>query len=298
MSRDSSLSNQIQYDVTRVALKSARESVREHIRTSGYLWEESEDFWNHFGETDSTDQNSTLVVADLSKIARRFLSCDRHKWIASVRMSRPYFIALVRTRSDTEYAYVVEDLLRHSDLRLSLCKSPGAADLEHCVFEAANILNSHGILDVKYIRESDCLWVLYGDGVSGLIQWSDLDMSEIRKDLIPESTTKGSYGASIEILTKDGTLLEIDSDVVKAHLSPRHAAILEAAAESVHKEVGLRIKSRRSAAGMTQIELGKRINIDQAIISKIERGLHQPRIDTLRRIASGLNLGLNALLVN
>jgi transcriptional regulator with XRE-family HTH domain len=55
-------------------------------------------------------------------------------------------------------------------------------------------------------------------------------------------------------------------------------------------EVALAVKGMRLAAGLTQAQLAKRINSNQPMIARIEKGLDQrtPQFDTLQRIASAL----------
>ena len=50
--------------------------------------------------------------------------------------------------------------------------------------------------------------------------------------------------------------------------------------------------SARAKANMSQSELAKATGIDQADISKIERGIANPSIATLKRLAKGLNADL------
>jgi len=59
------------------------------------------------------------------------------------------------------------------------------------------------------------------------------------------------------------------------------AALLASEAEESDQKVGKRVRSARESAGLTQQELSKKTGIEQAIISKLERGSHhQRRVDT------------------
>lgn len=53
-------------------------------------------------------------------------------------------------------------------------------------------------------------------------------------------------------------------------------------------QVGEAVMSARARAGFTQGELASRTGIDQSDISKIERGLANPSVSTLNRIAAAL----------
>lgn len=53
--------------------------------------------------------------------------------------------------------------------------------------------------------------------------------------------------------------------------------------------IGHRITELRNLRKLSQRELARRCNIDQAQLSRIERGLTAPTIDTLSTIAQALN---------
>ena len=58
---------------------------------------------------------------------------------------------------------------------------------------------------------------------------------------------------------------------------------------SLEMEVGLEIQKARSRSHLTQAELSKLTKIDQSDISKIERGVANPSIATLYKIAQALD---------
>lgn len=57
----------------------------------------------------------------------------------------------------------------------------------------------------------------------------------------------------------------------------------------VYEEVRKQIISERMIAQLTQKELSENTGVTQANLSKIEKGLSRPTIDTLVKIAKGLN---------
>lgn len=57
--------------------------------------------------------------------------------------------------------------------------------------------------------------------------------------------------------------------------------------------VGYLIKEKRLEQNLSQEELAKRIGIDQSDLSKIEKGLLNPTIKMMNRIAKGLNSNLS-----
>lgn len=56
--------------------------------------------------------------------------------------------------------------------------------------------------------------------------------------------------------------------------------------------IGPRIREIRESLGLTQIELAARSGIGQTVLSKYERGLREPPLSQLERIARGLGLPL------
>lgn len=60
--------------------------------------------------------------------------------------------------------------------------------------------------------------------------------------------------------------------------------VLETLAES--------LCTMRKSVGMTQVQLAKKTGIDQGDISKIERGLANPSVSTLKRLADGMGVCL------
>ncbi|MBR4178005.1 MAG: helix-turn-helix transcriptional regulator, partial [Bacilli bacterium] len=56
--------------------------------------------------------------------------------------------------------------------------------------------------------------------------------------------------------------------------------------------IGYQIKEKRLQKEMSQEELAKKAGIDQSDLSKIERGVLNPSVKMLKKIAKGLGLKL------
>jgi transcriptional regulator with XRE-family HTH domain len=50
------------------------------------------------------------------------------------------------------------------------------------------------------------------------------------------------------------------------------------------------LRDCRDKAGVSQEELASRADVDRTYVSLLERGLRQPTLDTLFRLAAGLNI--------
>ena len=57
-----------------------------------------------------------------------------------------------------------------------------------------------------------------------------------------------------------------------------------------------RLKELREAYGMTQVELGKKLNVQKAAISKYEKGIVTPNGDLLSKLATIFNVTTDYLL--
>jgi len=56
--------------------------------------------------------------------------------------------------------------------------------------------------------------------------------------------------------------------------------------------LGKNIRARREELALSQEELGHKINADQAYISRIERGLFNPTLESIVEISCALNFSL------
>lgn len=59
---------------------------------------------------------------------------------------------------------------------------------------------------------------------------------------------------------------------------------------------GTRLKKCRKDAGITQEELGARAGVSYKYIGEVERGIRNPSLRTISKIASALNIEVNELL--
>ncbi len=284
-------------DVSAVGRLNARQNLLDSITRLGYEYKTTDSFWDYFTRHKSEARSTAwLVLGDLSNIVKQYKEQGRHRWIASVRDNNAYFLALIRTRLDERVASWVDDLVRHSDMRVTVCRVE-EKELKGCIIEALTALQPHSLTDVRYSTSTNQLWVQFGDGVSGFVDWEQLGLKSKVADLLLETSTVGDIGESVEIVQRDGKLLEIDADVIRAIIDKGLAALIATDAKKSDQKVGEGVRWARETAKLSQKELSKITGIDQAIISKLERGSHQPRFDTLERISKGLGISLTELLM-
>jgi len=295
-----SVRREIPLDVSAVGRSTLRDSVRAILAELGCYSTEEPEFWARAFRRDRRRpaREGTLVVGDLFHIARRYEARSPHEWTSAVRTSRPFFLAFVRTRRDEAYAWIVDDLVRRSDLRITVCRGgPSSREARECLAEAISALEPDSLLDVRVSPDRDRVRVEFVDGTAGELEWERLGVDEARRGgLVLESATVGGRGKTVELLTHDGDLFEIDAASIRALLDAGFSETLRHLAARSDSSVGTRLRAARREAGVTQTALAERIGVDQAVISRLERGVHRPRLDTLARVAEGLNLSVPQLL--
>src|SRR5687768_7705169 len=104
--------NWLSIDMSAIASQQVREKFVRYIEALGIQYRPTHVFWSSFKKPSNKLHYKTLVCGDLSRIVKQFLVNDRHTWLGTIRESRPFFIALVRTRADERCADVIDDLMR------------------------------------------------------------------------------------------------------------------------------------------------------------------------------------------
>jgi DNA-binding XRE family transcriptional regulator len=168
--------------------------------------------------------------------------------------------------------------------------------LEGCILGAISALEPHSIIDVRYSTSTNKLLIQFGDSVTGQVDLKQLGLDDQIDALLLETATVGDRGGAVEIVRRDGELFEIDAEAIRAITDAGFASLLASEAKRSDKKIGEHVRSARISARLTQLQVSKKTGIDQAIISKLERGLHQPRVDTLERIAIALGISISELL--
>ncbi len=67
------------------------------------------------------------------------------------------------------------------------------------------------------------------------------------------------------------------------------------AANNARAKIGLQIVKLRKAKGISQSDLAELVNVSDATISRLERGVSTPSIQTLEKISHALNVRLKDL---
>ena len=87
------------------------------------------------------------------------------------------------------------------------------------------------------------------------------------------------------MLTKP--LTDLDHELRK---DPDYEAALQELAP--YEQIARQLIAFRLGHGLSQAELARRCGVSQPAIARLERGEHEPRLDTLRKVAHGLDADL------
>ena len=93
-----------------------------------------------------------------------------------------------------------------------------------------------------------------------------------------------------------GIIFNDEIDIACEELYENGTLISQEKVEDLNLQIGNLFSLEREKKRITQSELAKITNIHQAEISKIERGIANPSIKTLERLAEGLGLKLELIL--
>lgn len=156
--------------------------------------------------------------------------------------------------------------------------------------------NADSITAVRLPTRQDGLWIEFADGISGFVTWRDMGLEKLVHSLNLDSVRIGELGSAVIFDSDIGDECDIDGLAIKTYLDEHSATRVATWIQRADLAVAKRVRAARLKSGITQSDLGKRAGMDQAIISKLEHGLHRPRIDTLRRIADALGLTIGDLL--
>jgi DNA-binding XRE family transcriptional regulator len=91
----------------------------------------------------------------------------------------------------------------------------------------------------------------------------------------------------------DGRTTDVASDLVLHAAEPAYD---EAGPPRSPREIGARIRELRLAAGLRAIQIARAVGLARSNYSRLEAGRHEPRVQTLVRLAAALGVPLAALL--
>jgi DNA-binding XRE family transcriptional regulator len=146
---------------------------------------------------------------------------------------------------------------------------------------------------------NDRAFVAFGDGFHCLVPLSRIIPGEISEQPLSLDTIRASEdGDSLEVSSRSGRTIDVDSSAIRACLASDFAKKLHERNSKTRLEVGARLRALRLAAKKSQVALAKTTGISQEVISRIEKGKQTPRLQTLERLAAALGMSVPDLLTD
>ena len=144
----------------------------------------------------------------------------------------------------------------------------------------------HKAIDLKF-NKGTTLEVTFQDG-----KVKSYDMSKLF-DKYPqlEALNNRKLFLSGKLMGAYGIVWNDDLDIEVESIYEEGFTIKELPAAQ-NQDVGNVLAEARAKTGMSQSELAEKTGIDQSDISKIERGIANPSVFTLKRLASAMNMEL------
>lgn len=102
-------------------------------------------------------------------------------------------------------------------------------------------------------------------------------------------------GGVVVLALSGGGLVDLAVGRLLAAADPAYRTALERAARTP-ASAGALIRARRKATGRTALEVARAAGMARSNYARLEASRHQPRVDTLRRVAAALGLDLAELL--
>lgn len=93
-----------------------------------------------------------------------------------------------------------------------------------------------------------------------------------------------------------GIIFSDEIDIAAEELYKNGTLIEKKLINDIYTSIAITVSKARELKGLTQAELARITGIHQAEISKIERGIGNPSVKTLDRIAKGLGVNLELFL--
>lgn len=311
-------------DLSGVSSARVQEEVRERLGRWGGIpvrervgaWEAPS--WVHHPGP-GVAANPALLMADFSRIAERVTPASLAAWRTAARRRPLRVVGLVDSERDAAQLVQVPRVMHAMHGRLSLVPEPrysifgvrrpgNTLDVDDLLF----LLAPEALLEARFLGHPNRILLRFGDDLTAAIPPEALGLGSRLGQLLLDSATPSPDGRSLHITevsltggpTREhqgvaldsGTLRKIAEDTAADGSALDVMAFPESPPDEDPVPFGVRLKAARTGAGLTQKELGSRSGMDQSVISNLERGVHEPRLTTIERLAEGLELSTAVLL--
>jgi len=141
------------------------------------------------------------------------------------------------------------------------------------------------MVSVAYAEGDTGVFVRFRDERTAFVPFSRYVRRDLHEHIQPRRSRICNASNVLCIPVDDGTDYSIDHLTIRASADLDILHRLKAMELAYAKGCGKTVRSIRRDKGWTQSQLSHRSGLDQAVISKLERGVHSPKLGTLDRIA-------------
>ena len=159
------------------------------------------------------------------------------------------------------------------------------------------------ISDAAFVDGMAALVVKFVDGRVYAVSLAELEGADASR-VTRVSLCSDGYAVAIE--QESGNRLDVPWDVVLYHAEPRYpfykhgddAQMRENERDLSQRRIGARVRAERAERGWTLADLSVRTGIKVPNLSRLEKGVHMPSLETLERIADAIGVPVVALVVS
>jgi DNA-binding XRE family transcriptional regulator len=293
----SATTEQIVYDASAVRSQSCRRSVEATLedlslaRAEG-TWQSIVSLRRHVSRA------RTVVVGDLHELTAS-LSLDD----LAAGPSTLWYVLLIRTALDRKRLAEPAVALRLNDDRLFVLHLKGAEvreaqlrPLMHEYFRGfIERLQPDRVRVARFSPVDGILWLELGDGLNRAMRWDSLPFAR-RLDFTPLSASAREHGRSVQLVDAEGREVDVDAGALRAVVDPDHLRLIEGEDRDPRAQMGARLRRVREKSGLSQQQVSERSGVAQESLSRLENGRRDPRLETLRKLARGMDMTLPELL--
>jgi len=154
----------------------------------------------------------------------------------------------------------------------------------------------HVITEARFVSADSILYLRFQDGLERAVRWVDLPFAP-RLGITPVAASPGFNGESLVVVDGSRRAVDLSAESLRAVLDEEYRARLVLADEGERKMTGAALRTVREGLGLSQADVSRRSGLAQESLSRIETGRRDPRLGTLQKLARGMGLTLDQLLV-
>lgn len=240
----------------------------------------------------------TVVVGDLHELTAS-LSLDD----LAAGPSTLSYVLLVRTARDRKRLAEPAVALRLNDDKFFVFDLKGAevreAQLRPLMQEYfrgfIERLQPDRVRSARFSPIDGILWLEFGDGLNRALQWDSLPFAR-QLHVTPRSASAREHGQSVQLVAAEGREVDLDAGALRAVVDPDHLRLIEGEDRDLRAQMGARLRRLREKSGLSQQQVSARSGVAQESLSRLENGRRDPRLETLRKLARGMDVTLPELL--